>query len=53
MWSHVSPTDDEIIAATQNGTTPSLAVDQIRFVEFMTPKGNIAHIEYPNFFNLE
>lgn len=48
---HISPTDDEIAAAKQNGVTPSLPVDMIRYVEFLTPKGNIAHLTYPNFFN--
>ncbi len=53
VWSHISPTDDEIIAAKTNGMTPSLPVDQIRYVEFLTPKGNVARINYPNFFELE
>lgn len=53
VWSHVSPTDDEITAAKSNGMTPSLPIDQIRYVEFLTPKGNVARINYPNFFELE
>ena len=38
VWSHVSPTDEEISASKANGVTPSLAIDQIRYVEFLTPK---------------
>lgn len=47
---HISPTDDEIAAAETNGVTPSLPVDMVRYLEFLTPKGNIARINYPNFF---
>ncbi len=47
---HVSPTDEEISAAESNGVTPSLPVDMVRYLEFLTPKGNIARINYPNFF---
>ncbi len=47
---HVSPTESEISAAKSNGLTPSLAVDMDRYVEFLTPKGNIAQLHYPNFF---
>jgi hypothetical protein len=53
IWSHTSPTDSEILAAEANKVTPSLAIDQIRFVEFLTPKWNIARINYPNFFELQ
>ncbi len=38
IWSHASPTNAEISAAKINGITPSLAIDQIRYVEFLTPK---------------
>lgn len=47
---HISPTDAEIAAAKSSGATPSLPIDTIRYVEFVTPKGNIARIHYPNFF---
>ncbi len=47
---HVSPTDEEIQAAEANGVTPSLPVDMIRYVEFLTPKWNIVRLNYPNFF---
>jgi hypothetical protein len=53
VWSHVSPTDEEIAASKINGVTPSLAINQIRYVEFLTPKWNVARINYPNFFELE
>lgn len=35
---HVSPTNAEIAAAEKNGMTPSLAIDIVRSVEFLTPK---------------
>ena len=47
---HVSPTSEEIAAAKANGVTPNLAIDMRRYVEFMTPKGNIAQLYYPNFY---
>lgn len=49
---HASPTDTEFDAAVQNGATPNLPIDMVRYLEFMTPKGNIARIDYPNFFTL-
>ena len=50
LWKHLSPTSEEIAAATQNGVTPSLPVDIKRSIEFLTAKGNIARFEYPDFF---
>jgi hypothetical protein len=50
---HVSPTQREIMAAKENGSTPSIPVDIIRSVEFLTPKGNIAKLTYPNLFQAE
>lgn len=50
---HTSPTVEELAAAKKNGSTPSLAIDTKRYVEFITPKGNVARIEYPNFFQVE
>ena len=38
MMKHVSPTPSELAAAEQNGATPSLAIDVVRSVEFLTPK---------------
>lgn len=38
LMKHVSPTPDELSAAEKNGTTPSLAIDIVRSVEFLTPK---------------
>lgn len=35
---HVSPTPAELAAAEANGSTPSLAIDVIRSVEFLSPK---------------
>ena len=35
---HVSPTAAELSAAESNGATPSLAVDVVRSVEFLTPR---------------
>jgi len=49
---HISPTDEELSAAIENGATPSIPVDMVRYLEFYTPKGNIARIDYPNFFTL-
>lgn len=53
VWSHVSPTDQEIAAAKANGTTPSLAVDQIRFVEYLAQNNTVTRIDYPNFFEIQ
>jgi hypothetical protein len=52
LYHHTSPTDEEIAAARSNTVTPSLAIDMERYVEFFTPKGNIARIHYPNFFDI-
>lgn len=52
LMKHVSPTNKEINAAESSGITPSLPVDMVRYVEFYTPKGNIARINYPNFFDI-
>lgn len=38
MMKHVSPTPSELAAAEQNGATPSLAIDVVRSVEFLSPK---------------
>lgn len=51
LFKHVSPTDEEINAAKMNTVTPSIPVDMVRYVEFITPKWNIARITYPNFSN--
>jgi hypothetical protein len=48
---HVSPTPDELTAAEQNGATPSLPIDMIRYVEFLTPKSGRARFDYPNLFD--
>ncbi len=50
IWSHVSPTDEEIAAAKVSGVTPSLPVDQIRFVEYYDGS-SVKEIKYPNFFD--
>ena len=50
---HTSPTDDELSGALIAQATPSLAVDTIRSVEFLTPKGNKAVLTYPNLFKAE
>ncbi|MBC7503535.1 VCBS repeat-containing protein [Candidatus Gracilibacteria bacterium] len=52
LYHHNSPTDEEILAAKSNTVTPSLPIDIERYVEFFTPKGNIARIHYPNFFDI-
>ncbi len=51
LFKHVSPTDEEISAANINTMTPSLPVDMVRYVEFITPKWNTARLTYPNFFD--
>lgn len=50
---HKSPTDEEYGAALKGMTTPSLASDRDRYVDFMGPKGTVVKIEYPNFFRLD
>lgn len=50
---HKSPTVDEYESAKKNGATQSLAIDHDRYVEFLTPKGQLARIMYPNFFRIE
>lgn len=49
---HISPTDEEFKAAEDNGATPSIPVNINRSVEFLTKKGNIAKIQYPNFYKM-
>ena len=53
LYQHISPTDEEIAAAKANKVTPSLPIDMVRYVEFVTPRGNIARIHYPDFFSIE
>lgn len=48
-----SPTDEEIKAAEEVAVTPNLAVNQIRSMEFVTKKGNIVTLEFPNFFQMK
>ena len=48
---HTSPTPEELSAAATNGVTPNLAIDMVRYMEFVTPGGNIARITYPNFYS--
>ena len=38
MMRHISPTETEIQAAEANKMTPSLPVDMVRYLEFLTPK---------------
>lgn len=52
LMKHVSPTNEELNAAQSSGITPSIPVDMVRYVEFYTPKGNVARINYPNFFDI-
>lgn len=52
LFKHVSPTDEEINAAKMNTITPSIPVDMVRYVEFITPKWNTARLTYPNFFQI-
>lgn len=47
---HVSPTQEELKAAEDNGVTPNLPINTTRYIEFVTKKGNIARMDYPNFF---
>jgi hypothetical protein len=47
---HISPTITELAFAEANGATPSLPIDVIRSVEFLTERWNRAEIIYPNFF---
>ena len=50
---HISPTQEEISAADKNGVTPNLPIDINRSIEFLTKKGNIARLQYPNFFRMQ
>ncbi len=50
LLTHISPTSEEIGAATANSITPNIPVDMVRSVDFLTPKGNIATFTYPDFF---
>lgn len=47
---HQSPSNEEFAEAEKTGVTPSLGIDAEHFVEFVTRKGNIAKIYYPNYF---
>ncbi len=49
---HKSPTDEEYGAALKGLTTPSLASDQNRYIDFIAPNGKTVKIEYPNFFRM-
>lgn len=49
---HISPTEEELKAAEKNGVTPNLPININRSVEFVTKKGNIVTIKYPNFFRM-
>ncbi len=49
---HKSPTDEEYGAALKGLTTPSLASDQNRYIDFIAPNGKTLKIEYPNFFRM-
>ena len=50
---HISPTPEEFAAADANGATPNLPININRSVEFVTKKGNIVKIQYPNFFRTD
>ncbi|MDD2745687.1 MAG: VCBS repeat-containing protein, partial [Candidatus Gracilibacteria bacterium] len=49
---HKSPTDEEFGSAVKGMTTPSLASDVDRYIDFYGPKGTVQKIVYPNFFRL-
>lgn len=49
---HKSPTDEEFGSAVKGMTTPSLASDTDRYIDFFGPKGTVQKIVYPNFFRL-
>ncbi len=49
---HKSPTDEEYGAALRAKTTPSLAVDRDRYIDFISAKGTLSRIAYPNFYRL-
>lgn len=49
---HKSPTDEEYGAALKNMTTPSLAADKNRYIDFVSARGNVVKITYPNFYRL-
>lgn len=51
LMRHVSPTPTELAAAENNPATPSLAIDVVRSLEFLTPKGARAKLTYPNLFD--
>lgn len=51
LFLHTSPTIEEIELSAQNGATQSLAVDENRFVEFLTQKWQVAKLYYPNAFD--
>ena len=49
---HKSPTDEEYGAAIKNLATPSLASDRDRYVDFLSAKGNLKKVVYPNLYRL-
>jgi hypothetical protein len=50
---HTSPNSEEYGAALKGMVTPSLATDKDRYIDFLTPAGTVAKIEYPNFYRLK
>ncbi len=50
---HKSPNDEEYGSALKGMTTPSLAADANRYIDFIGPNGKVVKIEYPNFFRLK
>ena len=50
---HTSPNSEEYGAALKGMITPSLATDKDRYIDFLTPAGTVAKIEYPNLYRLK
>jgi hypothetical protein len=50
---HTSPNNEEYGGALKGMVTPSLATDKDRYIDFLTPAGTVAKIEYPNLYRLK
>ncbi len=53
VMKHVSPTIEELNTAWDSRTTPNLAIDKDRYIDFMSAAWNLQQIYYPNLFRIK
>jgi len=49
---HKSPTSDELSKEIETMTTPSLPIDKVRYIDFISAKWTYAKLKYPNLFTI-